>query len=324
MDKIKELERLITQKYGNTGAVMVQKSGSVVYEYYLNDCTQQSPFHVFSVAKSILSLLIGIAIDKGYIESIDQPVLSFFPDYKVSKREKTIQKIRLRDMLTMTTPYKYLFAGPYKKYFSSEDWVKSSLDYLGGRGKIGKFCYAPIIGPDIFSGIIVKATGKSVLEFANEHLFDPLDIRIPGNIEFHSKEEQMEFYNSRTVEGWVLGSGGVHTGGWGLVLKPADMLKIGQLLINRGSWNGQQLISEKWIKESTSNKSCWKNMKYGYLWWVIDEEQKSFAALGDGGNALYVNPKEELVVVFACYFKPKAEDRIQLIKEYIEPIWKNK
>lgn len=341
MEKTEQLEQLIATEYGNTGAVIVQKDGSTVYEYYMSaeqaarvhkkeakritnvsftDCTASSPFHVFSVTKSIMSLLIGIAIDKGFIQSIQQPVLDFFPDYTIKKREKTIQNITLKDMLTMTAPYKYKYA-PYIKYFSSDDWVKSSLDLLGGRGKIGEFRYAPVIGPDIFSGIIVNVTGKKVLDFAKEYLFEPLEINVPGNIEFHDKEGQMEFYKSRTARGWVIGPTGVHTGGWGLVLEPSDMLKIGQLLLNNGKWNGQQLISEEWIRESTSQKVQWKNLKYGYLWWIIDEKEQSYAALGDGGNVIYINPKREMTVVIASYFKPRVEDRMNLIKEYIEPLW---
>ena len=320
MEKTKRLEQLIKSKYGNTGAVIVQKGGDTVYEYYQNSCTKENPFHVFSVTKSIVSLLIGIAMDKGYIQSIEQPVLDYFPDYTTKKREKTIQNVTLRDMLTMTAPYKYKYA-PYTKYFTSGDWVKASLDLLGGRGKIGEFRYAPVIGPDIFSGILVNTTGKQLLDFANENLFEPLGIHIPGDIEFHNKEEQMEFYKSKTVEGWVKGPNDVHTGGWGLVLKSYDMVKIGQLLLNNGNWNGKQLVSEEWICESTSQKVQWKNLKYGYLWWIIDEADQSYAALGDGGNVIYVNPKQDMVVVIGSYFKPRVEDRMKLIKEYIEPLW---
>ena len=227
MDTIK-LEQIIREKYGNTGAIIVQKNGVSVYEYYENECTKNSPFHVFSVTKSILSILIGIAIDKGYIKSIHQPILDFFPDYIVKKREKTIQSITLYHMMTMTAPYKYKYA-PYTKYFTSEDWVKSSLDLLGGKGKIGEFRYAPVIGPDIFSGIIENTTAMTVLNFAKKYLFEPLEIEVPGDIIFHNKEEQMEFYKSKTVRGWVAGPTGTHTGGWGLVLTPQDMIKIGQL-----------------------------------------------------------------------------------------------
>ncbi|MDP4093934.1 MAG: serine hydrolase [Bacillota bacterium] len=320
MDKVKEIEKVFKEKCKNTGAVVVQKNGVRVYEYYQNECTGHSPFHVFSVTKSILSILLGIAIDKGYIESIDQPILDFFPDYTIKKREKTIQQIKLRDMMTMTAPFKFKHA-PYTKYFTSEDWVKSSLDLLGGKGTIGEFRYAPLIGPDIFSGILVKTTGISVLSFANKYLFGPLGIEVQGDIVFHSKEEQMEFYKSRTVRGWVAGPTGVHTGGWGLMLTPDDMVKLGQLYLNEGQWDGQQIVSKEWIRESTEEKSQWGELKYGLLWWVIDKEDHSFAALGDGGNVIYVNPKQKMVIIIASYFKPIVEDRMKLIKEYIEPVW---
>lgn len=322
MSKTEKLEQILREKCGNTGAVIVQKGGERVYEYYLNDCDDNSPFHVFSVTKSVVSVLLGIALDKGYIKSIDQPVLDFFPNYTVKKREKTIQQITLRAMLTMTAPYKYKFA-PYTKYFSSEDWVKAALDLLGGKGKIGEFRYAPLIGPDIFSGILVNATGMSVLEFANQNLFGPLEIEVPGSIVFQNKQEQMEFYKSKTARGWVSDPQGVHTGGWGLVLTPKDMVKIGQLYLNEGNRNGQQLVSAEWVRESTTEKSRWNKLIYGLLWWIIDKEEHSFAALGDGGNAIYVNPKQDLVIIIASYFKPRVEDRIDLIKEYIEPIWTN-
>ncbi|MEL7648461.1 MAG: serine hydrolase [Sedimentibacter sp.] len=320
MDKVKEIEKVFREKCSNTGAVVVQKNGVRVYEYYQNDCTENSPFHVFSVTKSILSILLGIAIDKGYIKSIDQPILNFFPDYTIKKREKTIQQIKLRDMMTMTAPFKFKSA-PYTKYFTSEDWVKSSLDLLGGKGTIGEFRYAPLIGPDIFSGVLVETTGTSVLNFANKYLFRPLEIEVQGDVVFHSKEEQMEFYKSRTARGWVAGPTGVHTGGWGLMLTPNDMIKLGQLYLNDGQWNGQQIVSKEWIRESTEEKSRWGELKYGLLWWIIDEEDHSFAALGDGGNVIYVNPKQKTVIIIASYFKPKVEDRIKIIKEYIEPIW---
>lgn len=316
-----ELERMLKEKHGNMGALVVSQDDKIVYEYYNQGCDIESPFHVFSVTKSVISVLIGIAIDKGYIKSIDQKVLEFFSDYTIKRGEKTIQQITLRDLLTMTAPYKYKFA-PYTKYFTSDDWVKASLDLLGGKGKIGEFRYTPVIGPDIFAGILVNATGMSVLEFARKYLFDPLDINISGDIIFTNKEEQMEFYKSKTVHGWVLGPSGVHTAGFGLAITPKDMLKLGKLYLNGGCWNGTQIVSTEWISESTKIQSRWEkqNLKYGLLWWIIEEEEGSFAALGDGGNALYVNPKEELVVVIGSYFKPRVPDVMDLIKDKVEPM----
>ena len=181
--KIKELEQIISSKYGNTTGIIIIKDGDVSYEKYFKGCTANSRVHIYSVTKSIISILIGIALDKGYIKNIEEKVLDYFPEYKVKRGERRIQNITLRNMLTMTAPYKYRFFAPYIKYFTSNDWVKFSLDLLGGRGKIGAFRYAPLIGPDILSGILVRATGQPVLDFAAENLFEPLGIKV-GN-RFH-------------------------------------------------------------------------------------------------------------------------------------------
>ncbi len=125
---------------------------------------------------------------------------------------------------------------------------------------------------------------------------------------------------SKTARGWVCGPTGVHTSGWGLVLTPQDMIKLGQLYLNGGEWKGTQIVLKEWITQSTEVKSNWKTRKYGLLWWVIDEQEKSFAALGDGGNVIYVNPKEQIVIAIGSYFKPRVLDRMALIKEYIEPM----
>lgn len=92
--------------------------------------------------------------------------------------------------------------------------------------------------------------------------------------------------------------------------------------LNKGKWNGQQIVSSEWIYESTEEKSNWNDLKYGLLWWIIDKEEHSFAALGDGDNVIYINPKENMVIIIASYFKPRVKDRMKLIKEYIEPMWK--
>lgn len=318
--KIKELEQKIRKDYSNTTGMVVLKNGEALYENYFQGCTDASHIHVYSVTKSIISTLIGIAIDKGYIKSIDQKVLDFFPDYIYQTEEKTLQNITLKNMLTMTAPYKYKFFAPYVKYFTSNDWVKFALDLLGGKGKIGVFRYTPLIGPDILSGILVKTTGQSVFRFAAEHLFLPLGITVKDNIIFHSKEEQMAFNKATDISGWVSDPMGINTAGWGLSLSTMDIAKIGQMYLNSGVWNGKQIVSAKWIQESTKEQSRWKkqNLSYGYLWWV---NENGYAAMGDGGNIIYVNRKKKLVVSSTALFVPKAKDRIELIENYIEPIF---
>ncbi len=321
-ESFSSLESIIQKDYSNTVGIVVLKNGSKVYENYFNDCNATNHIHVFSVTKSIISMLFGIAMDKGYLTDLNRNVLDFFPDYQVNPREKTLQHITLKDMLTMTAPYKFKF-NPYPKYFSSPDWVKFSLDLLGGKGKSGTFQYAPLIGPDILSAVLVKVTGQSVLSFAQENLFEPLGIHIENNISFKNKEEQMAFYKSTKENGWVIDPKGIHTAGWGLTLSAMDMAKLGQLYLNEGIWENKQLISKQWILTSTSSKSYWNKAKlnYGYLWWVIDAKEHSFAALGDGGNTLYVNPEKKLVVSITSLFVPRTKDRIDFIKEVIEPLF---
>ena len=118
--------------YSNIAGMVVLKDGKTRYENYFNGCTADSRIHIYSVTKSIVSVLIGIALDKGYIKSVNQKVLYFFPDYTVKGKEKTIQNVTLRNLLTMTAPYKYNIFVPSIKYFTSDDWVTFTLDLLGG------------------------------------------------------------------------------------------------------------------------------------------------------------------------------------------------
>ncbi len=317
-DKFKTLENTIFSDYSNIAGIAVHKNGVEQYNNHFHGYTADTAFHVFSVTKSILCALIGIAIEKGLIGSIDQKVLDFFPDYTLKRGEKTAQRVTIRDMLTMTTPFKYKSA-PYTKYFTSDSWVKSALDLMGGKGEIGQFRYTPLIGPDILSGILTNATGQSVLGIAYENLFSPMGIEVKQNVMFQSKEEQLSIMKEYHEHGWVADPQGVNTAGWGLFLTLADMAKVGQLYLNRGEWNGRQLVPAQWIDESTAAHSRYGNLLYGYLWWIIDENERSFAAIGDGGNVIYVNPVKNLVVAIASLFMPAAKDRIELIKKQIEP-----
>lgn len=150
-DQYRELEKIINDEYQNTTGIVIYKNHQLVYEKYFHDCTRDSQIHVYSVTKSIMSILIGIAIDKGYIASVNQKVLEFFPDYQPYHKNKIIHHITLKHLLTMTTPYQYHFFPPYRKYFQSQDWILFTLDLLGGRKQIGQFTYAPLIGPDLLS-----------------------------------------------------------------------------------------------------------------------------------------------------------------------------
>lgn len=321
--KLIALEKTLSSDYNNIAGMIVQKDGVPLFEHYFNGYTATDPIHVASVTKSVFSVLIGIAIDKGCIKSVDQKVLDFFPDYPIKSGEQTIQKVTIKDMLTMTAPYKYEME-PYEAFFSSENWIEAALDLLGGQGQIGEFVYSAMVGTQILSGILTYATGQPILAFAAENLFSPLGIHVAKNVAFHNKEEQLAWYaESKKSSGWVVDPQGINTAGWGLTLTPADMAKIGQLYLDGGMWKGKPIVSPGWIEESTKVHSRWGSLLYGYLWWIIDETEHSFASMGDGGNVIYVNAKKKLVISIASLFIPDARDRIELIKEVIEPLFES-
>lgn len=321
-EKIKELEAAINSDYGNIAGIVVQKNGIKLYENYFNGSTAHNAIHVASVTKSVFSPLIGIAIDKGHIKGVDQKVLDFFLDYSVKAGEKTIKDVTIKNLLTMTAPYKYK-TEPYEEFFASDNWVKSALDLLGGEEHTGEFMYSPIIGTHILSGILVKATGQSVLDFALENLFVPLGINVT-NVMLRNKEEHIAWYKrDKNTSGWVVDPQGINTASWGLTLTPVDMAKIGQLYLNGGVWDRKQIIPEKWIEVSTKEHIKWGSLSYGYLWWIIDDKEHIYAAMGDGGNVIYVNTKKKMIVSIASFFMPDAKDRIGLITDRIEPIFED-
>ncbi|MDR0924636.1 MAG: beta-lactamase family protein [Hungatella sp.] len=321
-EKMKELEKTINSDYHNITGIVVQKNGIKLYENYFNGYTAHNALHIYSVTKSVFSALIGIAIDKGHIKSVDQKVLDFFPDYIVKTSEKTIQGVTLKNLLTMTASYKYE-SEPYEEFFASDNWIKAALDLLGGEKPTGEFMYSAIIGTHILSGILVKATGQPVLDFAMEHLFTPLGINVPRNVVLGNKEEHIAAMNDKNTSGWVVDPQGINTASWGLFLTPGDMAKIGQLYLNGGIWESKQIIPEKWIETSTKEHIRLDRLSYGYLWWIINDKEHIYGALGDGGNVIYVNTKKKMVVSIASLFMPDPKDRIEFIMEHIEPIFED-
>jgi CubicO group peptidase (beta-lactamase class C family) len=315
----KVLEGLIQQEYSNISGLAISIGEQIEYEYYADGYSQDSTVHVASVTKSILSLLIGIAIEQGSIKSIDDNVLDYFPTYKLKRGEKTIRQVTIRHLLTMTAPYKFK-SEPYTKVYSSDDWTTAALDLLGGKGKIGEFKYTTV-GIQILSGIVRNATNLSILEFANKNLFESLGILVSQNIRIQNKDDYLDFLKNNVSSGWIVDPKGVNTAGWGLTLTARDMVKIGQIYLNKGIWENKKIVSSKWIKDSVTKHSSLDNKAYGFLWWVIDSATGTYAAIGDGGNIIYVSSKKKMVAAITSQFKPRAKDRIELIKKHIVPIF---
>ena len=319
-----KLHRLIEKEQPNICQVFTYKDGIEIYSdewnnYKKNDCT-----HIMSATKSIVSLLIGIALDKGLINSIDDKVLDYFPDYKVKRGEKTIYDVTIKHLLTMKAPYKCK-GDPWTKVCSSSDWTSTSLDFLGGRkGITNEFKYQTVCF-HILTGLLNKVSNMTSVDFANKYLFESIGVQKHINYFAKSAEEHKDFtMNKKPKENvWFCDPQDIGTAGYGLCFSAKDMAKIGLLCLNKGDYNGNQIISSEWIEESTkpirTTGDKFRNMLYGYLWWIINEEKNIYAAIGNSGNVIYVDSENNLVVSVTSYFKPTVFDRVDFIEKIIKP-----
>ena len=229
----------------------------------------------------------------------------------------------------MLAPYKGK-SEPWKKVCTSNDWSLSILDSLGGRNGItNKFRYHTL-GTQILLGIIREASGMNVLEFANEYLFKPLGIepRVNGNCK--SKEDQFNYLMNKGPHGkvWFMDPTDMPIAGWGLSLSAYEMAQIGLLVLNKGTYNDKRIISEEYIEEMSKSYVSldykFGNQDYGYLWWLPHRNSKVIAAVGDGGNVIYINKKHNIVVAVTGYFKPMVFDRVEYIeKNVVEALLNN-
>ena len=327
MDK-EDLHRFISDSTGNESnicQIYAMKDGKPVYEDCWHGYKTADAVNVMSVTKSVMAILIGIAMDKGYINGVDQKVLDFFPDYPVKRGEKTIYDVTLKHLLTMTAPYKYR-SEPWTKVCTSGDWTIAALDLLGGRNGItGEFKYSTL-GIQILSGIIENASGEKCIDFANRNLFIPLEIPEHKNHGDSSKEDQFDFLMNKNPRGneWYSDPRDTVTAGWGLCLSALDLAKIGELVLCDGIFAEKRIVSECFIREMTSPSvklgKMFGFMRYGYLWYMPYEERQVFAAIGDGGNVIYVNRENNTSVGVTGTFKPRIFDRVEFIEEKILPL----
>ncbi|MDD6038664.1 MAG: serine hydrolase [bacterium] len=324
MTKNHTIHTYVEENEPNICEITVIKENAIIYQDYWHGYTGDDALNVMSVTKSIVALLTGIAIDLGCIAGVDEPVLSFFPDYTVKRGEKTIYDVTIRHLLTMTAPYKYR-SEPWTKVCTSDDWTKAALDLLGGRkGITGEFRYATL-GIQIMNGIIEQATGETVIDFANQHLFEPLGITSTVAHGDCSKEDQFDYLMNKKPRKheWYCDPGGVVTAGWGLSLSATDLAKIGIMLAHDGCYQEKRIVSKEWIRQMTTPYQKlgeqFGNQSYGFLWWIPDEKKDAFAAIGDGGNVIYVNPKKHLAVGVAGTFKPRIFDRVEFIETKLLP-----
>ena len=293
-------DRLAASSTANVHAVLVASGGKLVFERYFrgSDEIQGRPVRnvtfdadtlhdMKSVSKSVASLVLGIAIDRGLIGSLNEPIFSFFPELS-DLRTPEKERIQLLHVLTMSMGLKWVEATP-DTGDNNNDEARMHRAPDPCRYVLGLAATAPA-GQEFFyntgaltllSAIVRKATGRTLDEFARATLFEPLGIT--------------------SVE-WIRVKGDTDAGG-GLHLRPRDMAKIGQLVLAGGRWNDRQVVSKAWIDTSmTPRMDATSLFFYGYLWWLgrslLNGREVQWAgALGRGGQSIRIVPELDLVVV---------------------------
>lgn len=307
----------------NITQIIAYKNANLKVEEYYYGFKKEDTMNVMSVTKSITSLLVGIAIDKGYIKSIDDKIMDYFKDSYIPKKgERTIYDVTIRDVLTMTAPYKGK-SEPWTKVCTSNDWTFAALDILGGKNGITHEFRYHTLGVQILLGIIKESSNMNVLDFANEFLFIPLGIDARTSANCFSKEDHFNYLMNRKDHGkvWFLDPQNTPTAGWGLSLSAYEMAQIGLMVLDEGVYNNKRVISKEWIrlmsKSYVSLGERFGNQDYGFLWWLPHRNSECIAAIGDGGNVIYINKKKKIVVAVTGYFKPLVFDRIEYIERNI-------
>jgi CubicO group peptidase (beta-lactamase class C family) len=284
-------------------SVLVARHGFIVLDAYRSPFGPHQSHAIHSCTKSIVSALIGVAIEQGAIEGVDQPVLDLFPGRVAANVDVRKQAMTLESVLTMSNglrcrdSYLYRWSG-LNELRASKDWVQFVLDLPMAEEPGSRFEYCNS-GSFLLSAILSETTGKSALAFAEEHLFDPLGI-------------------SDVV--WPSSPDGISIG-WGqLRMRPHDMAKIGYLYLNKGRWDGHQVVPEAWVEQSTSMHIAAGTLQdgYGYQWWI--DSSGVYMALGYGGQYIVVVPQRDMVVVFTSdlpesqFFVPQ-----ELLSDFILP-----
>ena len=324
-EKIREV---IEKKYSNTLGVVVYKSGEIILEEYFSGADRNESVHTFSMVKSIVAVLVGVAVDKGFIKGVDQKVLDFFPEYKLKRNQEQLREVTIENFLTMTVPYKFK-SEPWTKVCTNQDWGGKVLEMIGGKEQIGERFHYSTLGIQVLSNVLTIATGMSLKNFAQKYLFEPLAIAEVPNANVVDRASQEAFYKARNNRGWVKDPSGFYTTGWGLSLTTDEFARIGVMVLNKGMYNGQRILSEEFIEKMLTERED----GYGYLWWIYPKNKTikiirkeyntgkydSFCANGVGGSLMAVVPELDTVICMTCslVYNPKA--RMELINEYIIP-----
>lgn len=262
-------------------SLLIIRHGELVYEKYFRSIQKPDrTANIRSVTKSVLSALVGIALDQGVLDSLDHKVIEYFPEYVHPETDPRLAQVTLHHLLTMSSGFEWAEHSPIQtRWMNSSNWVEAAINlrFVEQPGTGFTYCTA---NTQLLSAVLTKVTGEPLRDYAQRNLFTPLGI--PAN-----------------RWSWGVDDHGYAIGGFAMNLRTRDMARIGYLYLNQGYWDGQQIISPEWIQESTrSHLHAGWGPDYGYLWWVHPRSDlPSFEAAGSGGQTIYVVPGLDLVVV---------------------------
>jgi CubicO group peptidase (beta-lactamase class C family) len=284
-------------------SLLIARHGRLVLEAGFNGYAQDRLLDIRSAGKSFTSTLIGIAIDQGAIPDVQSTILPYFKQYEPHQNMDDLKElICIRDLLTMksgldaddndaSTP------GSENNMLKSDDWIRYGLDLPMRDAPDQRWVYAGV-NTMLLAGLLQSATGMPVLDFAKKHLFAPLGFN--------------DFAWETAPNGIVVGQGFLSICG-------RDMLKLGQVFLDGGTWNGHRIVSETWVRAASKqrvNICDATHPGYGYQWWSgsFDLDTTSiecFFASGNGGNKIYVLPSLDMVISTAssAYNRPYMHTR---------------
>jgi CubicO group peptidase (beta-lactamase class C family) len=282
-----------------TQAFIVIQDGKVLYEEYYNDTQRDSIVTSFSMAKSVASALIGIAIDQGYIHSVDDPITDYLPE--LAARDSRFENITIRHLLLMSSGLEFeefRFPGlnsddPLTTYHP--DQRQLALENTKIIDPPGEYFRYNKYHPQLLGMILERSTATSVTQYLQRTIWDPTGMEFGGSWSVDSKDSDFEKMET------------------GVNARAIDFAKFGQLFLNGGTWNGEQVISNAWVVESTQPylpadyaeyyPEWFSELPgqgyYTYMWWgaAIEPGTYDFAAEGDKGQFIYVSPRKALVIV---------------------------
>jgi CubicO group peptidase (beta-lactamase class C family) len=306
-----DMERLVDHVESNDIAidsVIIYRNGTIPFEVYFDPYDKNISHNMKSTSKGVISMLVGIAIEEGFIESVDESVYAYFPEHEVDDRRKL--DITTRDLLTMSAGLRW-----------EENGINSMYTFFVSRRITERVLSLPVVEEPgetftyntglthLLSAIISKATGMSTLEFAQDYLFGPLDIQ---NVQ------------------WDRDRDGYYIGGAELFLTPRAMTKLGVMYLQNGMYSGVQVVPAEWVRESTRTQIEGSfhgaAVEYGYLWWLnvgnplftYLNDEAAFLAMGVHGQRILVLPDQETVVVITADQGDESQCDL-LIRDYILP-----